>query len=62
MVDFNDPRLQFLIEKDVESKNLEAHGVLDVIRLTTSVGVCKLWLHRQQTFDNSFLDVTHNLL
>ena len=60
MVDLDDPRLKLVIKEYVEAKDLKAHRVLNIIRLTTPVSVRKLWLDRQQTLDDGLFYVFHN--
>ena len=33
MVHFENPWFEFVVQEDIEAQDLEAHGVLDVIRL-----------------------------
>ena len=60
MIDFKDPGPQLIIQEDVEAEDLEAHRVLDVIRLARAVGVCKLRLHRADCLDDGGFDVVKN--
>ena len=57
MIDFKDPRLQLVIEEDVEAENLEAHRVLCVVRLAGAISVSKLRLDRAYSLDDGLLDV-----
>ena len=61
MVDLNNPRLKLIIQEYIESKDLKAHGVLNIIRLATPIGMRELWLDRQQALDNGLLNVFHHL-
>lgn len=62
MVDLNNPRLEFIIEENIEAKDFKAHGVLNIIRLAAPIGMCELWLDRQQALDDGRLNVFHYLI
>jgi len=60
MVHFQDPRLQLIVQEDIKAQDLKAHGVLNVVWLTRSVGVGEHGLHRTQALDYHVLNVLKN--
>jgi len=60
VVHLEDPRLQFIVEEDVEAENLEAHRIFDVIGLATAISVRQLWLHCAHRLDNCVFYVVHD--
>ena len=60
MIDLEDPGLELLVEEDVEAEDLEAHRVLDVVRLARPVRVRQLGLHRADRLDDGLFDVVED--
>ena len=55
MIDLKQPRLQFRVKQDVESKNLEAKLIFYIIRLAGPVKMCNGWLTGDKSLYNYIL-------
>ena len=62
MVDLEDPGFEARVQHHVEAQHLEAHRVLQVVRLATLVNVRQLGLNRADGLDDRLLDVSLHLL
>lgn len=62
VVDLQNPGLKVRVKHDVETEDLEAHRVLDVIWLAATIDVRQLGLHRTDGFDNRGSDVPLHLV
>jgi hypothetical protein len=59
LVYFNQPWLKVLVNHDIKAKNLEAHGVVIVIGLATSINMRHVGLSHYHSLDNYVLDLVH---
>ena len=50
VVDLEKPGITITIDKDVETKDLEAHIVVDITRLRCPVMMDQVWLDRYERF------------
>ena len=57
LVDFNEPALTLAVEEDVHAEYLEAHGVLDVLRLRAAEQMCHRVDARHQCLHANLLDL-----
>jgi len=55
MINFKQPRFKMFIQNYVEAQDLETHAALSVTRLDCTVGVCKLLLAGDHSFDHDFV-------
>lgn len=60
MVHFEDPRFKLVIQEDVKAKNLEAHRVFCVVRLTRPICVAKHWLNGTKCLDDHRFNIMKN--
>lgn len=61
MVHLKQPGSYLLVQQNVQAKNLEAHGVFNVIRLASAVGLCQGRLTRETRFYGNVFDLVHQL-
>lgn len=57
LVDFDEGRLQFVIYHDVESQNLEAHAILNVVWLARTVQMVNVRLRQAERLDYDLIDL-----
>lgn len=58
-IHFKQVRLVMLVNQNVESKNLEAHTVIEALRLARPVQMIHLWLASNDGLDNHIFDFIH---
>ena len=57
LVDFDERRLQFVINHDVESQDLKAHAILNVVRLARTVQMVNVRLRQAERLDYDLIDL-----
>ena len=62
LIHLQEPGFRFGIDEDVETEDLEAHGVLQVVGFRAPLEVRDVRLPGNQCFHNDILDVCPNLL
>jgi len=62
VVYLDEPGLKLLVYHDIHAEDLEAHRVLEVVRLTRPVGVRECRLHSDHCFHANVFNTVHHLL
>jgi len=62
VVDFEEVRLAFVVQHDIEAEDLKAHRVLEVVYLTGAHSIGNLWLPSDKRLHNNVFDTLHQFL